>query len=540
MPDRILEATFKAALGSLMLVGVSLAVVGLASEHYAPLRDSPTSTALSDNAPLAEEYLEAFVGESGVYDPARGVVTPEETHFEIELKAAFNDENLFLWTAFPTPLPAYYHDYWVYQDGEWLRAGRSPVGPEPHGAYEDRITMLVDDGSVKGFANQGGWITCHDDLRDPFMYNAAPGDVVGQHPVLADHYGLGDVRKYIPQSRDVGPEWWEFGGWDAMSLENVERYDQRHDSGVFLDLWHWRSHRSNPIQYSDNQYVFEHRRSSPGTGPYTTNWDSDAGHPAYMYDADVTGFAALDWDTVQAMGYSYEDAFFLADEINAAPFDPDHQWQDGDVIPRRMLRTPDGSRGIIEADGRLIAPDQAGDDWSWEVTQWRPLDTGYDQADKQFRVGRTYNAAVAIHRLATGSRWHFVSFPFTIGIDTPGDVTASRFTGDRPDWDDIEGTTMTVIYPGQTSWQWLMSEEHPGGEQMRNDSMSVVGCHDEIGLGASNKEIESYLAGVGAYPAAELAVARPGFDPTNVVFWFVLLALLLLVFAVILGRIRRS
>ena len=521
----------------LLVVLLGVAATAIASEHYAPLTDSPTATALAEDAPLGEAFVEAFVGDAGIYDPANGIVTPEEVAFDIEIQAAHDGEDIYVRYDFPTPLPSFYHDYLVYQDGEWLRAGRSPVGPEPHGAYEDRVTMLLDDGSVKGFANQGGWLTCHDDLRDPFMYDSVAGEDVEAHPVLGEVYGNDDQRKYIPQSRDAGPEWWRTNGWGAMSLDNVEAYEARRESGVFLDLWHWRSHRSEPIGYSDNQFVFEHRNSSPGTGPYRTNWDGDADVPAFMYDPDLVGAPALDWDTVQAHGYDWDEDFFLAEEVNAVPFDPDRDWQDGDVIPRRLLQTPEGSRGAFAADSDLI---RDVDGWRWQVELSRPLDTGEPTADKILQVGRTYDAAVAVHRLSTGSRWHFVTLPFTIGMDMPADVTAQRFAGDRPDWDAIEATTLTAIYPGQTNWQWLTSDEHPGAAEVRDDSMSVLGCHDdEVGLAAANRAIEPGLAGVDVHVEETTSLAGIVFDPTNAVFVFLLVAVGTIGGAILLARRRR-
>jgi hypothetical protein len=70
--------------------------------------------------------------------------------------------------------------------------------------------------------------------------------------------------------------------------------------------------------------------------------------------------------------------------------------------------------------------------------------------------------------------------------------------------------------------------------------MSVIGCHDEVGLGAANKEMETYLAGLTPFGVRELTVARPGFDPGNIVFWFVVLAILILAAAVALGWLRRG
>jgi hypothetical protein len=368
------------------------------------------------------------------------------------------------------------------------------------------------------------------------MYAGATDDEVEAHPVLGEVMGLEEVRKYLPQSRDAGPEWWRANGWSAVTLDNLDAYEERHRAGVFLDLWHWRAHRSDPIGYSDNEYVFDYRRSSPGAGPFGTNWDGDLGQPRLMFDAAVTGFAALDWDAVQQQQYGIDDHFFIAEGVNAVPFDPDRDWQNGDTIPRRFLNLePTESRGAISADTELV---RDGDGWRWQVSLRRAMDTGYPHADKTFTPGRTYDAAVAVHRLATGSRWHFVTLPFSVGVDMPADVTAARFDGDQPDWGAIEGTTLTAVYPGQTNWEWLTSDAHPGASKVRDDTMSVLGCHDDpIGLGAANRAIEPRLAGV-SLPASGDGFLPGVFNPGNAAFLFLVVAVVSILSAVLLGRVR--
>jgi hypothetical protein len=507
----------------LVLVGASWDITALAQD------DAPS-------ARLEAAFRDAFLGARGVDDAANAVVQPDATHFDVAVKAAHDGERIFFQYSFPTALPSLFHGVSVMRDGAWVRLGQPPVrGPEASGVYEDKLAMFVDDGSVKGFANQGGWITCHEDVRG--MYSAAPGQELGGHPVLGDLRGLTSMPKYLPQSRDTGPGWWEFDGWHAITVDGVDRISERLDHGVFLDLWLWGSHRSNPIGYADNEFVFDFRQAGAGTGPTRANWDGQNQQPAFMFDAAVTGYAALDWTTLQETGYAPDDAIHLIDGANVVPFDPDHAWQEGDTLPAVVLNpAPSESRGMIEAEGRLVqGPDGA---LAWQVTLWRTMDAGGHVGSKSFLTGRTYDVAVAVHRLATGSRWHFVSLPFTVGIDTPGDVTARRFEGAQPDWTQIEAVSRTLVYPGQTSWQWLTSDDHPGGVQVRTDSMSVVGCHDDVGLGVANKQIETYLAGLTSFSPPELTVARPAVEPGNVVLWFVVLAILILAAAIAIGWLR--
>jgi hypothetical protein len=516
---------------------ISTFVTGLAQDAAEPARGSATGTFLTGGAQLGPAFADAFVGTTGTIDPATGILQPAETHVAVEVKAAHDGERIHFQYTFDTPLPSLFHGASVYRDGSWVRLGQPPVrGPQADGLYEDKLAMFIDDGSVQGFDSQGGWLTCHEDVRG--LYGAAARDDIVEHPVFGEQ-GLTSMPKYLLQSRDTGPAWWQFDGWDAVDPDDAERYAQRQAAGVFLDLWVWGSQRTNPVGYADNESVFGYRRADPGTGPARANWNNQAQEPAFMFDESLTGFSALDWETLQAGAYGPDDDIFLIEGVNAVPFDAQRAWQEGDVIPAQLLNpAPSEGRGSVAAEGRLIERPDGG--WTWQVTLSRALDTGYPEVDKVFRPGRTYDLAVAIHRLATGSRWHYVTLPFTVGIDTPGDVTAARFSGAAPDWTTIVGSTLIAAYPGQTTWQFITSDAHPGGNQVRTDSMSAIGCHDEIGLGATNRSIETYLAGLAPHGPTELTVARAGFDPGNIVFWFVVLALLILSGAFGIGWLRRG
>lgn len=69
------------------------------------------------------------------------------------------------------------HDVLVYRDGAWRNfASPSPWvtddDRENHtGFYEDRMGFRLDDGSVRGFEEFGGWLTVHTGMR------TTPGEV---------------------------------------------------------------------------------------------------------------------------------------------------------------------------------------------------------------------------------------------------------------------------------------------------------------------------------------------------------------------------
>lgn len=240
---------------------------------------------------------------------------------------------------------------------------------------------------------------------------------------------------------------------------------------MFLDLWHWRAARSHPVGYSDDQYVLEYRNSDGSASPYTTNWDPAESRPLMMFDSAAVGIHALRWEHLMAGEVTQDDPYFLAAD-RMVPFDPDRAWRDGDVIPRRILRVPEGSRGDIRSDGRW-------ESGVWRVDLRRAMDTGQPTTDHSLLEGRTYHVAFAIHGDATGARWHRISLPVHLGMGTPAELTALRFEGDTPEWEATDWFTVPVYYPAQVTWEWLTSDAHPGAPGVRADDRSCQSCHGD-------------------------------------------------------------
>ncbi|MEX2356323.1 MAG: ethylbenzene dehydrogenase-related protein [Thermaerobacterales bacterium] len=426
-------------------------------------------------ATLSAFVLSIIFASTGVVrdDPDRNIVIPEELVMDLKVKAAYNDTDVFWRFEWPAEDGDWYHDYLVYQGGEWVRYGRSQAGSDPYGTYEDRLTFFVDDGSVEYFEQYGGFITIVSDMR--FMtLDVSPEEAQA-------HIGRDDVRKFLPDTRTNPHDW--------RTLKSEEELQALQEAGYFLDLWHWRAHRSNPIGFADDQHISWYRLGDDGRGAYTTNWDGDAATPAFMFDPAQTGQHAMRWDRVLNREYGQDDFYYLSEEI-AVPFDPDHGWQEGDVIPRRLLREPTGSRGSIFANG------------IWQEGQWnldlvRALDTGSPLDDKALQDKGIYNVAFAVHRSATGSRWHYISFPFSLGLDRPtADIVAGQFQGATPPWDEIEWTEMTLFYPGQITWDHVFSPAHAGYEAMK-DKAHVRTAHSEetLSLYAVESEFRDEIKG---------------------------------------------
>ncbi|MEQ3748542.1 MAG: ethylbenzene dehydrogenase-related protein [Celeribacter sp.] len=223
-------------------------------------------------------------------DPERNIVIPDELTSTLQVRAAYDGERIWFRYRWPTERPAIFNDVLVYQDGEWVARGGEALGPNPDYLTEDRVAMMIDDGSVPLFSRYGGYITIGDGLT---TFTGVPETEE-------------ERTKYLPSTR-TDPN-------DFDSVRPESELETLRAAGQFIDLWQWRSSRSNPIGLGDDGFVAEERGGDAGTGPYTTNFDSDTGQPLYMFNPDVAGNPALSLDAVLAGDVGFNDTYYLSAE----------------------------------------------------------------------------------------------------------------------------------------------------------------------------------------------------------------------------------
>ena len=372
-------------------------------------------------------------------DPSAGINIPEELQFQLQVQAAYNDDTMFMRMRWPSATAGVLHEFWVYDGSEWNRE---------RSRSEDRLTFLLDDGSIPEFGRYGGYITAGAGVRG--LPGAPTADDIRAHPTFST-YGISDLRKSVPSIRTDQQDW--------ASARPREVLDAQRAAGQFLDLWHWRGGRANAIGFSDDQIVDATRRNDAGRGPNATNFDSDAGHPVLMFDPEVTGFRSWTFDEIGNIGFHDVNALL---PTNSVPFDPDAGWQAGDTLPYVYLREPDGARAAIR-----VGPDTVWENGMWDLTLVRALDTGFPLDDKILKDQGEYQIAFAVHRDNTGNRWHYVSLPYTLDLGR-GDaaIVANKFSGATPTWGN-DWTTVEMFYPGVITYPMLLSNAHAGADKMR-------------------------------------------------------------------------
>jgi len=406
-------------------------------------------------------------------DLSRNIYIPKELTMPLQVKAAYDGEQIYFRYRWPAKQPHLYHDMLRFEAGKWVRYGDSEAGPQAQGIYEDRVTMLVDDGGVPEFEKYGGYIAVGDRMR--FFTDEAKADAVKNHPYLGKKKNQAEVGKHLPETRT------DINDWSSVVPE--ARLAAQRKAGYFLDLWHWRAHRSNPVDKSDDQVIAEARYGDKGKSVFFNNWDAAKKQPLFMLDPDKTrGKSALAWDDLANRKLGFDDVYYMRED-QTKPYDAAHPWKADDVLPRRVLRAGEGSAADISVAGKARWKDGF-----WEVTLVRKMDTGSPEDDKIFVDQHAYTVAFAVHRDSMGSRWHYVSMPKKLGLQRNADIGAAKFQGTEPKWDQ-PWSEVQLFYPGQVSWPLLNSSKHAGAASIRQ-GVPVKARHSEIQLAHYGVEME--------------------------------------------------
>lgn len=335
---------------------------------------------------------------------------------DLNVQAAYDNENAyfrFQWKP-RNPYPGIAHPHWRFDGAEWKQIGwprlHKKVWDEGQPAiYEDRLSMMVDDGSVPGFAEQGCWLTCHTSMRD--MPDVAKSDDVEANPLLGEGLHKKDVRKYLPSSRTD----------DAASWDKTKSPDEIAEikaSSGFVDLMQWRGHRSRPIGMADDGYVLEYRLTDAGKNIFSKNWDKEKNQPKYMFDEEKVGFKSR---TMEQIRDTSQPSSIIPEE-NAVAFDPEAGWQEGDMIPEYYV-----SRAM--AKGSAADNSDVRGSWDngiWTVLWVRKMDTGHPEDDKILVEGKAYTFGFAVHDDNITTRGHNVSFPLTVGFGVEAAIEAVK------------------------------------------------------------------------------------------------------------------
>ena len=322
---------------------------------------------------------------------------------DLKVQAAYDAKNAYFRFQWPTAAkgPGTEYPFYRFDGKEWKVYGYPRLdkvvqeGKQP-AIYEDRLTLMIDDGKVPGFAQQGCWLTCHQGERD--MPGEASKD--DAQKVLKKN----DIRKYLPVARTDPSDW-----RTAKSPEEIAKIKA---AGGFVDLVQWRAARSNPVGGVDDGYVLEWRNFDSGKNHFASNLDGKTKQPNFMYDAAKFGSKAVTADQVRKKDN------YLIKGVNAVPFDANAGWKEGDMVPRYVLGQAEGSAADNKGTGTWK-------DGMWTVVIVRPLGLA-NADDKALKDGGVYSVGFGVHDDNITTRGHFVSFVRTLGFGAKADIQAVK------------------------------------------------------------------------------------------------------------------
>lgn len=269
------------------------------------------------------------------YQPDNGY--PGMTATEVQMRSLHDGEYIYLLMQYADPTESLERFPWIKQaDGSWKQNVNKDSTGHENTYYEDKIGMFWDI-NARGFAKKGCDVACH---------MAVNGQVNGIDDTSAG-------RKYTRE-------------------------------GEFIDMWHWKGVRSNPVGQADDQYV--HSNTDPSVnrnwgrsgdsktgGGYKNNVNDDKSGPAYMVlsEADMHKYFII-----AGTETPFEDTFDV-----------------GAVVPGIIVSPFEGSRGDIAATGVWA-------DGMWTVELKRRLVTEGDnvaEQDVQFDdLGETYDFGISV------------------------------------------------------------------------------------------------------------------------------------------------
>ena len=230
-----------------------------------------------------------------------------------------------------------------------------------------------------------------------------------KHPLFADAKYDADIRKYLASTRTD-----DAASWDKT--KSKEEIDKIKAAGGFLDLMQWRVNRSGPVGMADDGYVLEYRNFDEGKNPFSWNIDRKTMTPLNMFDAAKVG-ARRYAPKIRKPRKARRDH---QGSENAAPFDPNAGWKEGDILPGRLMSRTDAKGSAADNDASF----GTWKDGTYTLVWRRKLDTGHPADDKIMKVGGKYTVGFAIHDDNVTTRFHHVSFPLTLGIGVDADIKA--------------------------------------------------------------------------------------------------------------------
>jgi len=267
------------------------------------------------------------------YKPNNGYEGMQQT--EVSIRALHDQEHIYFLLEYPDPTHSLERFPWVQQaDGSWKSLSNKDDTGHENTYYEDKVGIFWNI-NEKGFKKKGCDKSCH--IKEKGLVDGVEDSSAGRHFTKP---------------------------------------------GETLDMWHWKSARTNPVGQMDDQYVNSDRNESKSWGRhsdhktgggYTKNVNKTKDAPAFMNgeESEANRYWVLDKGKKPVGGEMVE----------------------GRVVGGMVLAPSQGSRGDISAKG-------VWKDGKWTLEIKRALVTNGEHSttqDVQFDdLGKAYLFGVTV------------------------------------------------------------------------------------------------------------------------------------------------
>ena len=270
------------------------------------------------------------------YKPSNGYKGMKET--KVSIKSIYDREYIYFLIQYRDPTKSIERFPWVKQkNGSWKQLSNKDSTGHDNTYYEDKLGVYWNI-NTRGFAKKGCDISCH--VSEDGKVDGRPDKSAG--------------RKFTRRS------------------------------GETIDMWHWKSVRSNPVGMFDDQFV-DHTRDPK----QNKNWGRKGDHKLGGGYKNNSNKAKTAPEFVNKPG-SEKNKYWLMLESKAKFVDT---FKPGSVVPGIILSPFKGSRGDIQARGMWA-------DGTWTIEVKRKLVTTGEKAeiqDVQFKdLGKAYYFGVSV------------------------------------------------------------------------------------------------------------------------------------------------
>ncbi|MCH9030171.1 MAG: T9SS type A sorting domain-containing protein, partial [Bacteroidetes bacterium] len=194
-------------------------------------------------------------------------------------------------------------------------------------------------------------------------------------------------------TESIAKKQWFYDGTTWTQSENEDRFGIIFDMGLndpdgascatmchgdglmrtnngYVDVWHWKAYRSNPMGVADDKrWETDDRHSDPGTSSYSNNGPDANDLPEFMAVSDPG--ANVNWLVNSASLGNFDPYSVISSTFaEAITFDQGAAFSNGDEIPGYVLRNADGDRGNVMAAGKW-------DNGAWTV-EFKRVNSGTD------------------------------------------------------------------------------------------------------------------------------------------------------------------